>query len=80
MKIKLKKAKNKTMTEQVYEKLEDLIVFCEIEPGIYFLIDPLEFTKIRFDFFFKKLFIERLFIFRFAIWFDKKYLNLKDFE
>ncbi len=33
MKKKLKKDKNKTMTEQVYEKLEDLIVFCEIEPG-----------------------------------------------
>jgi len=33
MKNKLKRAKNKTMTEQVYEKLEDLIVFCEIEPG-----------------------------------------------
>ncbi len=33
MKSKLKKDKNKTMTEQVYEKLEDLIVFCEIEPG-----------------------------------------------
>jgi len=33
IKNKLKKAKNKTMTEQVYEKLEDLIVFCEIEPG-----------------------------------------------
>jgi len=30
---KLKKDKHKTMTEQVYEKLEDLIVFCEIEPG-----------------------------------------------
>lgn len=30
---KLKRSKNKTMTEQVYEKLEDLIVFCEIEPG-----------------------------------------------
>ena len=28
----------------------------------------------------KKLFIERLFIFRLAMWFDKKYLNLKDFE
>ncbi len=33
MKNKLKREKNKTMTEQVYEKLEDLIVFCEIEPG-----------------------------------------------
>ncbi|MGP2656126.1 GntR family transcriptional regulator [Malaciobacter sp. WC5094] len=33
MKKKLKRDKNKTMTEQVYEKLEDLIVFCEIEPG-----------------------------------------------
>ena len=33
MKSKLKKDKNKTMTEQVYEKLEDLIVFCKIEPG-----------------------------------------------
>jgi len=33
MKPKLKKDKNKTMTEQVYEKLEDLIVFCKIEPG-----------------------------------------------
>ena len=33
MKNKLKKDKHKTMTEQVYEKLEDLIVFCEIEPG-----------------------------------------------
>ncbi len=33
MRNKLKRAKNKTMTEQVYEKLEDLIVFCEIEPG-----------------------------------------------
>jgi len=33
MKNKLRKDKNKTMTEQVYEKLEDLIVFCEIEPG-----------------------------------------------
>ncbi|WP_193311147.1 GntR family transcriptional regulator [Poseidonibacter ostreae] len=33
MKNKLKRTKNKTMTEQVYEKLEDLIVFCEIEPG-----------------------------------------------
>lgn len=33
MKNKLKRSKNKTMTEQVYEKLEDLIVFCEIEPG-----------------------------------------------
>lgn len=33
MKNKLKRDKNKTMTEQVYEKLEDLIVFCEIEPG-----------------------------------------------
>jgi DNA-binding GntR family transcriptional regulator len=33
MKNKLRRAKNKTMTEQVYEKLEDLIVFCEIEPG-----------------------------------------------
>lgn len=33
MKIKLKKDKHKTMTEQVYEKLEDLIVFCKIEPG-----------------------------------------------
>ncbi len=33
MPVKLKKDKNKTMTEQVYEKLEDLIVFCEIEPG-----------------------------------------------
>lgn len=33
MKNKLKKSKNKTMTEQVFEKLEDLIVFCEIEPG-----------------------------------------------
>ena len=30
---KLKKSKNKTMTEQVYEILEDLIVFCKIEPG-----------------------------------------------
>lgn len=33
MKNKLKRAKNKTMTELVYEKLEDLIVFCDIEPG-----------------------------------------------
>ncbi len=33
MKNKLKRDKNKTMTNQVYEKLEDLIVFCEIEPG-----------------------------------------------
>ena len=33
MKNKLKRAKNKTMTEQVYEKLESLIVFCEIDPG-----------------------------------------------
>lgn len=33
MKTKLKKDKNKTMTEQVHEKLEDLIVFCKIEPG-----------------------------------------------
>ncbi len=33
MKHKLKREKNKTMTKQVYEKLEDLIVFCEIEPG-----------------------------------------------
>jgi DNA-binding GntR family transcriptional regulator len=33
MRNKLKRAKNKTMTEQVYEKLENLIVFCEIEPG-----------------------------------------------
>ena len=32
-KNKLKKDRNKTMTEQVYEKLENLIVFCEIEPG-----------------------------------------------
>jgi len=31
--MKIKKDKNKTMTEQVYEKIEDLIVFCEIEPG-----------------------------------------------
>ena len=30
---KLKKNKNKSMTEQVYEILEDLIVFCKIEPG-----------------------------------------------
>ena len=30
---KLKKSKNKTMTEQVYEILEDLSVFCKIEPG-----------------------------------------------
>ncbi len=33
MKNKLKRDKNKTMTNQVYEKLEDLIVFCKIEPG-----------------------------------------------
>lgn len=33
MKNKIKKSKNQTMTEQVYEKLEDLIVFCKIEPG-----------------------------------------------
>ena len=33
MKNKLRKDKHKTMTEQVYEKLEDLIVFCKIEPG-----------------------------------------------
>lgn len=32
-KNKLRKDRNKTMTEQVYEKLENLIVFCEIEPG-----------------------------------------------
>ncbi len=30
---KLKKNKNKSMAEQVYERLEDLIVFCKIEPG-----------------------------------------------
>ncbi len=29
----MRKDKHKTMTEQVYEKLENLIVFCEIEPG-----------------------------------------------
>jgi len=33
MKNKLKKSKDKTMTEQVYEKLENLIVFSKIEPG-----------------------------------------------
>ncbi|MGB1226609.1 MAG: GntR family transcriptional regulator [Poseidonibacter sp.] len=33
MRNKLKREKNKTMTEQVYEKLEHLIVFCEIKPG-----------------------------------------------
>jgi DNA-binding GntR family transcriptional regulator len=33
MKTKLKKDKNKTMTEQVYDKLEKLIIFCKIEPG-----------------------------------------------
>lgn len=31
--MKIKKNRNKTMAEQAYEKLEDLIVFCEIEPG-----------------------------------------------
>lgn len=31
--MKLKKNRNKTMAEQAYEKLSDLIVFCEIEPG-----------------------------------------------
>ncbi len=30
---KIKKSKTKTITEQVYEKLERMIVFCEIEPG-----------------------------------------------
>lgn len=30
---KLKRSKDKTMTEQVYEKLEDIIVFSKIEPG-----------------------------------------------
>ncbi|MGK0256319.1 MAG: DNA-binding GntR family transcriptional regulator [Arcobacteraceae bacterium] len=33
MKYKVVKDKHKTITEQVYEKLEDLIVFCKIEPG-----------------------------------------------
>ncbi len=33
MKARLKRLKNKTITEQVYEELEKKIVFCEIEPG-----------------------------------------------
>lgn len=30
---KIKRLKNKTITEQVYEELEKKIIFCEIEPG-----------------------------------------------
>ncbi len=33
MNIKIKRLKDKTITEQVYEELERKIVFCEIEPG-----------------------------------------------
>ncbi len=33
MRKKLRRDKNKTMSEQVYEELEGLIVFCKIEPG-----------------------------------------------
>ena len=32
-KQKIKRSKTQTITEQVYEKLEQKIVFCEIEPG-----------------------------------------------
>ena len=33
MRNKLKKSRDKTMAEQVYDKLENLIIFCKIEPG-----------------------------------------------
>ncbi len=33
MEIRMKRLKDKTITEQVYEELERKIVFCEIEPG-----------------------------------------------